>query len=79
MGIVLPDTKSVTESSISNYTTLIYGDPKSGKTTVAADFPGALFAATEAGHKFVNGILDKVAAEVRKTESGASRDVGKST
>ncbi len=33
----------------------------------------------EAGHKFVNGILDKVAAEVRKTELGASRDVDKST
>ena len=33
----------------------------------------------EAGHKFVNGILDKVAAEVRKAELGASRDVDKST
>lgn len=32
----------------------------------------------EAGHKFVNGILDKLAAEVRKTEFGASRNAGKS-
>jgi N utilization substance protein B len=33
----------------------------------------------EAGHKFVNGILDKVATEVRKTELAAGRDAGKST
>jgi N utilization substance protein B len=33
----------------------------------------------EAGHKFVNGILDKVAAQVRKTEFVVNRNADKSS
>lgn len=40
--------------NINEYTYLIYGRPKIGKTTFASKFPNALFIATEHGHKFVS-------------------------
>jgi len=48
----LPSTKSKPTSDIHEYTFLIYGAPKSGKTTFCSNFDKALFIATEPGHKF---------------------------
>lgn len=52
MGI-LPTAKTPPSTNINEYTYLIYGEPKVGKTTLASQFPNALFLATEAGHKFL--------------------------
>lgn len=48
----LPQAKSKPVSDIRDYTFLIYGQPKAGKTTFCSNFEGALFIATEPGHKF---------------------------
>jgi len=51
--MALPKTKTPPSNNINEYTYLIYGEPKVGKTTFASNFPNAIFAATEAGHRFV--------------------------
>lgn len=48
----LPTSKSTPARRIQDYTFLIYGQPKAGKTTFCSHFDGALFIATEPGHKF---------------------------
>ena len=48
----LPTAKSSPVRDIRDYTFLIYGQPKAGKTTFCSNFEGALFIATEPGHKF---------------------------
>ena len=48
----LPKSKTKPVKSINDYTFLIYGEPKVGKTTLTARFDRALFIATEPGHKF---------------------------
>ncbi len=50
MGI-LPTQKTAPETDLSAFTILIQGKPKAGKTEFASYFPGAIFLATEAGHK----------------------------
>lgn len=50
---MLPKEKTKPTTNINEYTYLIYGEPKVGKTTLASQFPDAIFLATEAGHKFV--------------------------
>lgn len=45
----LPTEKSRPDISLSNYTTLLYGAPKRGKSTFAAGFPDALFLDCEQG------------------------------
>lgn len=48
-AIKLPTEKTEPKISIGDYPTLIYGDPGVGKTTLASDFPDAVFLATEPG------------------------------
>jgi len=50
MALTLPTKRTSPKTSITEYTTLIYGEPKIGKTTFASRFPAALFIATEPGH-----------------------------
>lgn len=45
----LPTTKTTPTVSLSNFTTLVYGMPKIGKSTFAAGFPDALFLDCEGG------------------------------
>ena len=44
--IELPTEKSTPSKKLSDYTMLIYGEPKVGKTTFASEFPNALFLLT---------------------------------
>ena len=48
----LPTVKSEPVRDIKKYIIQIYGEPKTGKTTFASKFPGALFILTEPGAKF---------------------------
>lgn len=41
------------------YSVLFYGDPKSGKTTIASKFPGSLILAFEKGYSAIPGIMAK--------------------
>jgi hypothetical protein len=49
----LPTAKTKPVTDLSHYTFLIYGNPKSGKSTLASKFDRALFLAFEPGHKFL--------------------------
>lgn len=49
--LTLPDEMKDPDPDFSNYTTLVYGREKIGKTTLAASFPKALFFPTEPGIK----------------------------
>lgn len=51
MAIVLPKKKSSVVTDLSKYTILLYGKIKIGKTSLAAQFPEALFLMTEPGGK----------------------------
>ena len=46
---LLPTTKTNPKSNLEEYTILIYGPPKIGKSTLASQFDSPLFLATEAG------------------------------
>ena len=46
---MLPTEKTKAALNAGNLNILLHGDPGVGKTTFAADFPGALFMCTEAG------------------------------
>jgi len=47
----LPTEKSVPKANMGEYSILIYGEKKIGKTTIAAEFPDALFLMCEPGAK----------------------------
>jgi len=49
MPVALPTTRSTPTTDLSTKTTLIYGPPKIGKSTFAAQFPDALFFECEPG------------------------------
>ena len=49
MAIVLPTEKSVPVSDPGQLTTLLYGQPKVGKSTFASEYPDAIFLSTEPG------------------------------
>jgi len=42
---------------LSGYSVLLYGTPKSGKTTLASKFPKALVFAFEKGYNTIPGIM----------------------
>jgi hypothetical protein len=46
---MLPTTKTNPVISLDRMTTLVYGQPKIGKSTLCSEFPGAIFLATEPG------------------------------
>ena len=39
------------------YSVFLYGAPKTGKTTIACQFPGALLLAFEKGYSTIDGVL----------------------
>lgn len=45
--------------NLRGYSVLFYGEPKSGKTTIASKFPGALILAFEKGYLTIPGIMAK--------------------
>ena len=47
----------VVSRDLSGYTTLLYGDPKSGKTTCATRFPKSLLLAFEKGYAALPGVM----------------------
>ena len=47
----------VVSRDLSGYTTLLYGDPKSGKTTCATRFPKSLLLALEKGYAALPGVM----------------------
>jgi hypothetical protein len=49
----LPETKSTPVTDLREYTFLVYGVPKVGKSTFCSKFEDAIFIATEQGHKFL--------------------------
>ena len=60
MGNSLLDIKPHQVSrNLRGYSVLFYGTPKSGKTTIASKFPGALVLAFEKGYLAIPGIMAK--------------------
>lgn len=60
MGNSLLDIKPHKVSrNLRGYSVLFYGEPKSGKTTTASKFPGALVLAFEKGYSAIPGIMAK--------------------
>lgn len=60
MGNSLLDIKPHKVSrNLRGYSVLFYGTPKSGKTTIASKFPGALVLAFEKGYSAIPGIMAK--------------------
>ncbi len=58
MGINLLDIKPHKVSrDLSGYITFVYGPPKTGKTTLASQMPGALLLAFEKGYNAIPGIM----------------------
>lgn len=49
----------VVSRDLRGYSVLLYGEPKSGKTTTASKFPGALVLAFEKGYNAIPGIMAK--------------------
>jgi len=50
---LLPTERTKARQELSEYTILIYGPPKVGKTTWASGFPNGIFLASESGHNAV--------------------------
>tara|TARA_Y100001963_G_scaffold157231_1_gene252873 strand:+ start:5478 stop:6191 length:714 start_codon:yes stop_codon:yes gene_type:complete len=51
---MLPTEKTNPSTDLSNQIIMLYGKPKVGKSTLASQFPGAIFAATEPGLKYLS-------------------------
>lgn len=54
MTTLLPIEKTEPATGLGNQIILLYGKPKVGKSTLASKFPGAIFAATEPGLKYLS-------------------------
>lgn len=48
---------NVVNRNLLGYSFLFYGDPKTGKTTIASKFPKALLLAFEKGYMAIPGIM----------------------
>ena len=51
--MLLPNEKTRPSASMENQVILLYGQSKIGKSTLASQFPGAIFASTEPGLKYL--------------------------
>lgn len=52
--MALPLEKTAIQTDFTKYKFLLYGMPKIGKSSLSAQFPNTIFAATEAGHSFLS-------------------------
>jgi len=59
-AVVLPTKKSQIAESLSDYTILLYGAKKIGKTTLCAEFPNPFFICTEPGTKALSVLSYRV-------------------
>ena len=60
MGNFLLDIKPhVVSKDLRGYSVLVYGEPKSGKTTIATKFPKSLLLAFEKGYSAIPGVMAK--------------------
>ena len=60
MGNFLLDIKPhVVSKDLRGYSVLVYGEPKSGKTTIATKFPKSLLLAFERGYSAIPGVMAK--------------------
>lgn len=57
MGILSSIKPHVVSRDLRGYSVLFYGTPKSGKTTIASHFPGAVVFAFEKGYSAIPGIM----------------------
>lgn len=57
MGILANIKPHVVSRDLRGYSVLFYGTPKSGKTTIASHFPGAVVFAFEKGYSTIPGIM----------------------
>lgn len=57
MGILANIKPHVVSRDLRGYSVLFYGTPKSGKTTIASHFPGAVVFAFEKGYSAIPGIM----------------------
>ena len=57
MGILNNLKPHVVSRDLRGYSVLFYGTPKSGKTTIASHFPGAVIFAFEKGYSAIPGIM----------------------
>lgn len=65
MGLI-PNSKSIPRQNLQDYHVLIFGEAGSGKTSLAAQFPNAMFAATEMGTKALSVFQVNIAEEAKK-------------
>ena len=63
---LVPKEKSIPAQSLQDYHVLIFGEPGTGKTSLAAQFPNAMFAATEMGTKALSVYQTNIAEEAKK-------------
>lgn len=57
MGILTSLKPHVVSRDLRGYSVLFYGTPKSGKTTIASKFPGAIIFAFEKGYSTIPGVM----------------------
>ena len=55
----------VVSRDLTGYSVLLYGEPKSGKTTTASQFPNSLLLAFELGYNALPGVMAKPMATWR--------------
>lgn len=62
---LIPDSKKIPAQSLSDYHVLIFGEAGTGKTSLAAEFPNALFAETETGTKALSVFSVNIAEKAK--------------
>lgn len=60
--MALPKSKTKPKKEFCSMKSMIYGDPKTGKSTFCSDIPGAIFAATEDGLSYLEVYSQKISS-----------------
>jgi GTPase SAR1 family protein len=63
---LIPEKRSIPAQRLQDYHVLIFGEAGAGKTSLASQFPGALFAATEMGTKALSVFQVNIAKRAKK-------------